>query len=352
MDKLLDQLNDKVLLAESNDKKNIDKRIDSIKDYTENNYLPVLFITPSSKCNLKCSFCGMHSNLISNNNFKKMHMSMDLFNEIIVKSKSIRKFKEFIFAGMGEPLLNKNIVEMVKITKNAKITNKIILVTNGVFLTSDKFKKLVEAGINTFKISLDVISSKKFFEIKGVDVGEDVVKNLENCIKLINENKLNIDFTIICSSTTSDELDLTNESKRIVDHFMPLIQDSSNIKIHFRKIFNWVDSINETSNSNKNKYERPFPCEQPFYLLSIHSDGEISMCCPDVKKQLVLANISKIKSLKEVITSKRLKELRKNLQLLNFNEISACKHCYTFSLVNNSLLTRRNELLSILDKNI
>jgi MoaA/NifB/PqqE/SkfB family radical SAM enzyme len=55
----------------------------------------------------------------------------------------------------GEPLLRKDITDIVKAIKQANGSPYVILVTNGVLLNESNYLQLREAGVNQFSISLD-----------------------------------------------------------------------------------------------------------------------------------------------------------------------------------------------------
>jgi len=55
----------------------------------------------------------------------------------------------------GEPLLRRDIVEVVKAIKRPGGLPYVIFVTNGVLLSEDNYLKLCEAGVNQFSVSLD-----------------------------------------------------------------------------------------------------------------------------------------------------------------------------------------------------
>lgn len=55
----------------------------------------------------------------------------------------------------GEPLLRKDIVEVVKAINQPDGLPYMIFVTNGVLLNEDKYLELYEAGVNQFSVSLD-----------------------------------------------------------------------------------------------------------------------------------------------------------------------------------------------------
>lgn len=71
-------------------------------------------------------------------------------------SKIIRDLKPLVVQlSGGEPLLRKDIIEIVKVIKKFGNLPYIILVTNGALLTKEKYLALKEAGVDQFSISLD-----------------------------------------------------------------------------------------------------------------------------------------------------------------------------------------------------
>jgi MoaA/NifB/PqqE/SkfB family radical SAM enzyme len=59
-----------------------------------------------------------------------------------------------LFSG-GEPLLRKDIVDIVRAVKQSDATPYLILVTNGLLLSEGNYLQLHEAGINQFSVSLE-----------------------------------------------------------------------------------------------------------------------------------------------------------------------------------------------------
>lgn len=333
--------------ADTNNIEKIEERIRSIEENIVRNTLSVLVIEATSKCNLSCTFCGMHSkNLSIKGASKKEHMDLVLFNETIKKCHGMEPVKVLYLHGRGEPLLNPNIITMVNIAKKAKIADQIILVTNGSLLEKNLFLKLVEAGTTSFRISLDIISPTKFHEVKGADLSQKVLANITTYIDLIRTQHLNVSLTILCENPESQDKKFADETKKILEYFEEKINDLPNVVIQYRKLFNWVDSINRLTDGDE--YQRKVPCEQPFYLLMICSDGDISMCCADTMKKLVIGNICKEKSIKNILNSEGLIVLRKSLLKQNYDLIPACKCCEVYSDVDDILLERSEKLLGLL----
>ncbi len=343
--------------ADSNDANKVNERLVSIMDNVTNNNLTVLDVEATSRCNLTCNYCGMHSKIVSakddeirkkGRKFLKRpkHMDLKMFNEIIKKCTGLKKLKVFYLHGDGEPLLNPNIIKMVEIAKKADVAEQIIIVTNGVLLNKKMFRNLIKAGVASIRVSLDIISPDKFREIKGANFGKIVLVNVDTCVDLIRTEHLPVKFIILCAGSDSEEKSLSEETKKIVRHFEKRISHLTNVAIQYRKIFDWVGSIKRIAEGDE--YSRPVPCEQPFFLLMIHSDGDISMCCGDSTKSAVVGNVSKVNSIKKILSSSMLKSKRIGLLEQNYKDIASCKCCGVYSAVDRRLLDKKSELLKLL----
>jgi len=106
-----------------------------------------------SSCNRSCSFCPVSVN-------KKNHrrpfgkMKTRLFNKIVDELEELNYEGVVALYRYGEPLLDDRLEKFAHKVRNQLGDNvNIRLNTNGDFLTYDKFKSLIDAGINTFSIS-------------------------------------------------------------------------------------------------------------------------------------------------------------------------------------------------------
>lgn len=81
----------------------------------------------------------------------------------------------------GEPLVRKNLVELVKQIKEIQGIEKVTLTTNGVLL-ADLMDELVRAGINGVNISLDTLNRENFREITRKDKFDEVYRGIQAAI--------------------------------------------------------------------------------------------------------------------------------------------------------------------------
>ncbi len=151
-------------------------------------------ISLTSLCNLNCTYC-------SHDDIKKQNLPLEFYKNLInvLSSLGINKIR---FTG-GEPTLNKNIIELIKFTKNIGNINDIAITTNGILL--DEFMdELMDSGLNRINFSLDTLDRKEYVNLTGSDQLERVISNIKlaklrglkvkiNCVLLKGITDTNLD---------------------------------------------------------------------------------------------------------------------------------------------------------------
>ncbi|MEN7982339.1 MAG: radical SAM protein [Nanoarchaeota archaeon] len=149
------------------------------------------------KCNLRCGMCSVWKYAES----KEMNLK-----EIKLAAEKMKKLGvNYIIITGGEPLLRKDIVEIVNIFSNLGMSTR--LQTNGLLLTKEKLNELIKAGLNDITISIDTLNNKKQDEICGVKSLNMSDKSLET-LKLVSEkmpNSMTI-ANIVFSHKNIDEI--------------------------------------------------------------------------------------------------------------------------------------------------
>lgn len=151
----------------------------SIEPVKVSNKPLIVQIEPTTYCNLKCIMC-VSSDLTR----ERMNLSLDQFKVLLSEFEYLEKIN---LVGVGEPLLNPDLCEIIKIAKEKQI--KIGIATNGILLDSDKAKQLLDAGISWINISIDGANSKSYKSIRGDDKFNAIVKNAENFQRLLEDYK-------------------------------------------------------------------------------------------------------------------------------------------------------------------
>lgn len=233
---------------------------------------------PIYACNFTCKYCH-HSIPREERKFVTEWpvMKYELFEKCIQElSQFPEKIKTLRFVGMGEPLLHKDIVRMVKTAKDSGVANTVEVITNGSLLTHELSDGLIKAGLDRMVISLQGTSAKKYQDICGVNLDYD--EFVDN-IRYLYENKTHLEiYCKIVDIALDDEAD----RKRYLELFGDIC-DSIGIE-NAVPIFPEVAMNDELQEAQEMKTQFGLPakhvkvCPQAFYTMQINPDGKIVGC--------------------------------------------------------------------------
>lgn len=277
----------------------------------------VLAIEPSSKCNLRCKMCFQSSDTFKNSNQNNSIMSMDLYNKIMSELDENNLYS-IVFASRGEPLLNPNISEMIKIAKEKNVLD-IKLNTNAVLLNEKLARKLLQSGLDLIVFSIDSIIPEHYKAIRGVDLNI-VLKNINNFLKIKKEefpnSKLKTRVSMVITNKYKENLD--DEVIKAKEYWLSKVDElaikSENDFIH---IYDNQEYLENQLNVCNLLWER----------LYIWSNGDVNPCDIDHLSTLKLGNLNEGNTIKEIWNSKRMNNLRED-HLKNRNNMKCvCKNC-------------------------
>lgn len=138
-------------------------------------------IGPSGGCNHRCSFCALDYLEYKPNFIDKDRLMQTLAETARYGVKSV------MFAGEGEPLLHKDISELVLHTKKNNID--VAITTNGVFFDVALAKEILGA-LTWIRISLNAGTSATYSKIHRCNIKDfdTVLNNLANAVRIKRQN--------------------------------------------------------------------------------------------------------------------------------------------------------------------
>lgn len=133
-----------------------------------------LRISLTDRCNLRCRYCidEKECNFLPEENL----LNVDQIGKISAAA-ALLGVKKIRLTG-GEPLLRKDIVDIVKRVNDIAEIEEIALTTNGIYL-EEKLPALIDAGLTGVNISLDSLEAGKFQEITLNGSFEKVFRGIE-----------------------------------------------------------------------------------------------------------------------------------------------------------------------------
>jgi len=252
-----------------------------------------IYIEITNKCNLNCSYC-------KNNKRKNKELSIDEFRYILEK---IHNYTDYIYLHIkGEPLLNKNIINMIH--EAAKYNLLVNLTTNGTLLKN--YSKELGTCPNLNKINISLHSENNiptYFEdifesIKDLSPRTTIVYR----IWTLNNNKLDEKSTKIVEKIKK----YYKLSTKVVEK----IYNDKNIKINPQI---YVDKDNEFIWPTINNHKSMGHCYGLKTHIGILVDGTVVPCCLDGEGIINLGNIFK-EDLDTIINKTRTQNLLKSFQ--------------------------------------
>ena len=108
-------------------------------------------------CNRSCSFCPR------GNGYANTKAALTYEDSFILKDR-LKDYKNMItISGFGEPLLHKNFEKVIS-NVLPKTASRVTLITNGDYLTPEKYEKIKITGITHIKVSLYDSDTSNYFK--------------------------------------------------------------------------------------------------------------------------------------------------------------------------------------------
>ena len=201
-------------------------------------------------CNRSCSFCPVSDSSFFKNVYKGIDLA--LYEKVISELRDISYSGDILYSAFSEPLLNKEVFDLIKITKRYLSSVNVEIVSNGDVILKNKeiLNKLFDYGLDVLSISI-YDGPKEYDEFKSI----------------IIENKLDDGRVILRRRFKQD----------------------GNYGLTISNRAGLIDS-NKFRAKNEDKVEidsLPLKkaCYYPFYQMVVDYDGDVLMCSHDWKKE-------------------------------------------------------------------
>jgi len=167
-------------------------------------------ISPSGTCNHRCKFCAFDFM-----GYKSRFLDKEILSERITEMGNLG-VKSIMYAGEGEPLLHKDIINIILLTKNAGID--VALTTNGVLLTKEIIDKTL-SSITWIKVSIDAGTKETHSKIHGTIINDfnRIIENLRYAVKVRNDNNY--------KTTIGAQFLLLNENYHEIELLTQILKD-------------------------------------------------------------------------------------------------------------------------------
>ncbi|MCM8811729.1 MAG: radical SAM protein [Candidatus Omnitrophica bacterium] len=257
-------------------------------------------------CNYECPYCPRAVDRGS-----KARIDKAAFERMIDEYAARTQGLAAVGFDRGEPLIDKHLEEKVRYIADRGIVD-IILTTNGVYLTPERSRKLIEAGVTKLHCSIDAATQDTYTVCRGGDL-ELVENNLKEFIRVRNAMGRKVPIVRVSFVVTK-----LNEHE--MDLFVRKWAD-------YTDYIEFQDCVDHSRIDTLPDFETgPFHCQYPFQSIAVTANGNIQPCCSFYAKHLVFGNILKGDTVGQVFNSPQQTELRRSfLEKKGYSVV--CKNC-------------------------
>lgn len=137
-----------------------------------------LYLETTNRCDSKCQTCIR--------TFETLEPPADLTLERVrMIAEQFPALDRVVLHGIGEPLLNPQIFDIVAYLKTRVAV--VLFNSDAIGLTSARAIRLVESGLDEYRVSMDAATSATFRKLRGVDRFERVKANVARLVALQRE---------------------------------------------------------------------------------------------------------------------------------------------------------------------
>lgn len=204
-----------------------------------NRRIDYLRVSVTDRCNLRCIYCMPESGIL-----QKEPQEILTFEEIarIVEMSVALGINKIKVTG-GEPLVRRNLTELLELLSSIEGLKDLSLTTNGALL-KNHCRGLKKAGLGRLNISIDTLESRKFRYITKTENLEDVLEGIDAAISEGFFIKLNV--VIMKGLNDNEILDFARfaKSRGIIARFIELMPMVNNGKFN-RELYVSCNEIKE-----------------------------------------------------------------------------------------------------------
>lgn len=283
-------------------------------------------IEPTTACNLRCPECpsGLRSFTRPTGMLKK-----DFFEQFIAEIHKKTFYLTFYF--QGEPYLNPQFLDMVKIASNKKMYTATS--TNAHFLTPENAEKTVNSGLDRLIISIDGTTQETYQQYRVGGSLEKVIEGTKNIIQAkrkLKKNKPHVIFQFLVVKPNEHQIsDVLKLAKELgVDE----------VKFKTAQVYDYKYGNSLIPENPKYARYKRLPdgtytvknpllnhCWKMWHSCVVTWDGKVVPCCFDKDAQHQLGNLSE-KYFRQIWRSEAYTRFRRAV-LKSRKEIDICANC-------------------------
>jgi MoaA/NifB/PqqE/SkfB family radical SAM enzyme len=137
-----------------------------------------LYVEVTNRCNSHCQACVR--------TFDRQEplrdMQLSEFRAIVDEFPVLNRV---VLHGIGEPLLNADLVAMIRYLKDRHPTVSVLFNSNAVLLDEGWQQALIDVGLDEYRVSIDAATADTYARIRGIDAYNTVIDNVRRLARAL-----------------------------------------------------------------------------------------------------------------------------------------------------------------------
>lgn len=237
----------------------------------------------------------------------------------------------------GEPLLNSDIFDMIRYAAGKGLYTSML--TNGILLSADAHKGILDAKLNLMVVSMDGATKHTYETVRVGASFERLVENIK--LLVLERNRRNLSYPSI-----DLQMVITQKNIHEIDTFEKLARDLGIDRAYLKSLhidrskedMGYVDNLEKyyfvdstllpsryiVNRQGNLELKDKGICPQRVRTPVITTDGDVLPCCFDIFGEYVLGNITNKRFL-DIWNSDKYIDFRYNLAL--YRKLPICANC-------------------------
>ena len=307
-------------------RKHMQERLGKINNYELYPPLPKnLNVELNNTCNQKCIFCPYHGEY-SMRKLEPAVMEANFAKKILLEAKELGiGQREVGFYLAGEPFCYSGLAEIVRYTKELGFEYT-FLTTNGALAKPEKMKEIIDAGIDSIRISVNAADRDTYKELHGTDDFNAVINNIKFMHQYIRDKELNIATSLSCV-ITKKTLGIQKDIRALFGEY---VDDILFIPVTMYGLMELpeVKEKYEVINDDELEINRDAVCPVLFDTMYINAAGQVMPCCGAYDYDLSFYNLKEDLNLVKAWNSEGYLKYRKVFLEHESYEGTICETCF------------------------
>jgi len=291
----------------------------------------LVMVEPANVCNLRCRFCPTgHPEL--RRQVPHGVMEWDLYQRIVDGFRVMpHRIKQLTFCKDGEPLLNKRLVDMLRLAREADIAERVWLKTNGLLLTPMLNSQLAACGLDLIGVSVKAVSAAGYERVTGVAADYEHLREMV------------ADLHSKCTSTNVYVNTVNTLTPLEADKFYADFEGISTT-IAIEDLHGWSAGFSTDITQEDTIVTPKVACPWPLLTMAINFDGTASACQEDWSMANIVGDLHSA-SVGEVWRGARRRAFLRAHLLGRRGELPACANCSYIEFSPDNIDAHRGALL-------